>query len=225
MRSRNRILGLVGVDIESLSPPSSPASVHLAVVSPSFRRSIVRSTLSILSQPPSRRVARTRRPRRTIVTSGRDDARANERKPRARSSRRAFESVDRVPPRTTARACIHSLRVIPFIHPARGARRCRKLSALIRTSGTYCKIYLHKIGHLMHIVREISLTKCFRRGSNPRSSPYEGDALPLGHESVPFFSVGPVVTRSRRRSTTQCACILVQGLLGVRCVVTVMGGV
>ena len=187
MRSRNRILGLVGVDIESLSPPSSPASVHLAVVSPSFRRSIVRSTLSILSQPPSRRVARTRRPRRTIVTSGRDDARANERKPRARSSRRAFESVDRVPPRTTARACIHSLRVIPFIHPARGARRCRKLSALIRTSGTYCKIYLHKIGHLMHIVREISLTKMLSTGFEPAIFPLRRGRLTTWPRKRAFF--------------------------------------
>ena len=178
MRSRNRILGLVGVDIESLSPPSSPASAHLAVVSPSFRRSIVRSTLSILSQPPSRRVARTRRPRRTIVTSGRDDARANERKPRARSSRRAFESGDRVPPRTTARACIHSLRVIPFIHPARGARRCRKLSALIRTSGTYCKIYHHKVGHLLHTVTEMSLSKTYTiPGSNRRPLACEASVI------------------------------------------------
>ena len=32
-------------------------------------------------------------------------------------------------------------------------------------------------------------TSCFQRGSNPRSSPYEGDALPLGHESSCLVSV------------------------------------
>ena len=35
----------------------------------------------------------------------------------------------------------------------------KSLSTLIRTFGTYCKIYLHRIGHLIHIVVEISLTK------------------------------------------------------------------
>jgi len=28
-----------------------------------------------------------------------------------------------------------------------------------KTFGTYCKIYLHRIGHLIHVVAEISLTK------------------------------------------------------------------
>lgn len=79
----------------------------------------------------------------------------------------------------------------------------------------------------MHIVAEISVTKknVLSTGFEPAIFPLRRGRLTTWPRKPALFFYGPVVTRSRRRSTTRCACILVQGLLGVRCVVTVMGGV